>query len=68
MKQLSKGIIAILYAIIMFTAPTAKVSAASSAPVCTMSFEGYKHYEYQPEPYYLSGNSSLILFDTATSD
>lgn len=68
MKKLLKRIIAIAFVAILFTAPSNALAASTSMPVLIFNQEGIKYFEYQPSPYYLSSNTSVVLEDTTTAD
>ncbi|MGN6714028.1 hypothetical protein [Anaerocolumna jejuensis] len=67
MKKVLSRILAMALAVILFAAPTATVSAATT-PTLVMNTDGIKIFQYLPDPYSLPANQSLILSDTTTSD
>jgi hypothetical protein len=70
MKKFIKSLIAIMCAMVLFSAPsvTASAASASSVPALVLDVEGIRVYEYQPEPFFLEAGYSTQIKDTTTSD
>ncbi len=66
MKKIFKKVTVLALVIVLFLAPSTTVFAASQ-PVLYYTTDECKMYEYQPDPYFVSGGSLHLLQDTATS-
>lgn len=72
-KRLLTKIIVLTLVTVFFTTPSTAFAATSStqttsAPVLVNWGNGLKVYQYQPDPYYLPGNQTLILSDISRGD
>ncbi len=66
MKKYFKKITVLLFASILFIMP-ATTALAASVPVLIYSDGSSKMFAYQPDPYHLAANRSVILQDTTNA-
>lgn len=67
MKKILKSFIAIICAVVLFSAPSVTASAAS-VPVLVVDASDVRVYEYQPSTFFLEAGYSTQIKDTTTSD
>lgn len=65
MKHILKKIVVFVCLLTLVSSPA--VAKAASQAVCVSETENGKNYEYQPDPYALTPNSSIFLSDVTGS-